>query len=58
MAQKLDGRQTDYEKYIESSSNWETLFKADPKSFNNDTGADTGFTGFFPSKHLNQTWGF
>jgi len=58
MAQRLRGRQADYEKYIERSSNWQNLFKADQKSFRNGASVDTGFTGFFQPKYLNETWGF
>lgn len=45
------------EKYLETSGNWENLYKSDQtSSFAN--GTDTGFTGFFQPKFLNQTWGF
>lgn len=47
----------DQEKYIESSGNWENLYKSDEtSSFAN--GTNTGFTGFFQPKFLNETWGF
>lgn len=47
----------DSEKYIESSSYWENLFKSDQTSFFAN-GSNTGFVGFFQPKFLNQTWGF
>lgn len=47
---------SDAEKYEKTSAYWQNLFKADQKSFSN--GTDTGFTGFFQPKYLNQTWGF
>ena len=46
----------DYETYLVRSGNWRNLLKADQMSFINAT--DTGFTGFFQPKYLNQTWGF
>ncbi|KAF3767307.1 family 92 glycoside hydrolase [Cryphonectria parasitica EP155] len=47
----------DQEKYIASSGNWENLYKSDQTSlFAN--GTDTGYTGFFQPKFLNETWGF
>ncbi|KAK3294520.1 glycoside hydrolase family 92 protein [Chaetomium fimeti] len=51
------GKVSDKEKYIESSGNWENLFKPDQVSawWN---GTETGFTGFFQPRYLNQTWGF
>lgn len=52
----------DQEKYIESSGNWQNLYKSDQTSFINTTSStrsvDTGFVGFFQPKFLNQTWGF
>lgn len=45
----------DAEKYEKRSESWKNLFKEDQTSFNN--GTDTGFTGFFQPKYLNQTWG-
>ncbi|KAK4069710.1 CAZyme family GH92 [Trichoderma aggressivum f. europaeum] len=49
------GKKGDQEKYIESSGNWQNLFKADQTSlFSN--GTDTGFKGFFQAKFLNETW--
>lgn len=47
---------SDAKKYEKSSSYWQNLFKADQTSFIN--GINTGFTGFFQPKYLNQTWGF
>lgn len=47
---------SDAEKYEKTSAYWQNLFKADQTSFSN--GTDTGFTGFFQPKYLNQTWGF
>ncbi|KAK4125595.1 glycoside hydrolase family 92 protein [Parathielavia appendiculata] len=56
MASKL-GKTIDKEKYIESSGNWQNLFKKDQESvwWN---GSDTGFVGFFQPRYLNETWGF
>lgn len=56
MASLLGGRESDVQKYIGRSGNWKNLYKADQTSFVN--GADTGYTGFFQPKYLNQTWGF
>lgn len=51
------GKTDDKSKYIDSSGNWQNLFKADQVSawWN---GSDTGFTGFFQPRYLNQTWGY
>jgi putative alpha-1,2-mannosidase len=51
------GKAADKEKYIESSGNWQNLFKQDQVSawWN---GTDTGFSGFFQPRYLNKTWGF
>jgi putative alpha-1,2-mannosidase len=49
------GKKGDQEKYIESSGYWQNLFKADQTSFFSN-GTDTGFTGFFQAKFLNETW--
>lgn len=51
------GKSSDYDKYIESSSNWKNLYKADQTSvwWN---GTDTGFVGFFEPRFLNKTWGY
>ncbi|KAK0619941.1 glycoside hydrolase family 92 protein [Immersiella caudata] len=51
------GKLADYEKYTESSSNWQNLYKADQTSawWN---GTDTGFVGFFEPRFLNKTWGY
>ncbi|KAK4450759.1 glycoside hydrolase [Podospora aff. communis PSN243] len=56
MAEKM-GKISDYEKYIESSSNWQNLYKADQTSFWWN-GTDTGFVGFFEPRFLNKTWGY
>lgn len=56
MAREL-GTKEDYEKYAKRSDNWKNLFKADQKSLFPD-GNDTGFTGFFQPRFLNQTWDF
>ncbi|KAG5949819.1 hypothetical protein E4U53_005733 [Claviceps sorghi] len=51
------GRKEEEERYIASSANWRNLYKADQTSlFPN--GTNTGYTGFFQPKYLNQTWGF
>lgn len=55
LAQGL-GRDDLYAKYIKRSTNWRNLWRADQKSA--IRGTDTGFTGFFQPKYLNQTWGF
>ncbi|KAK4169965.1 glycoside hydrolase [Cladorrhinum sp. PSN259] len=48
---------TDQAKYLESSGNWQNLYKADQNSsWWNST--DTGFTGFFQPRFLNGTWGY
>lgn len=51
------GKDTDVEKYQESSGNWYNLFKPDQMSalFNHTW---TGFVGFFQPKFLNETWGY
>lgn len=48
----------DQEKYVESSGNWQNLYRADQTSFFNTSAGpvDTGFVGFFQPKFLNQTW--
>ncbi|XWW98837.1 hypothetical protein V2A60_006840 [Cordyceps javanica] len=43
-------------KYLQRSTNWRNLWKADQASFIN--GSDTGFRGFFQPKYQNGTWGF
>ena len=50
------GKIADAEKYAKRSQNWQNIFKADQKSVIN--GSDSGFTGFFQPKYLNQTWGY
>ncbi|KAH8705053.1 putative alpha-1,2-mannosidase family protein [Talaromyces proteolyticus] len=47
---------SDAEKYQKTSGYWQNLFKDDQKAYIN--GTDTGFTGFFQPKYLNQTWGY
>lgn len=51
------GKESDVEKYQQSSANWLNLFKADQMSalFNHTW---TGFVGFFQPKFLNMTWGY
>ncbi|RDW77967.1 putative alpha-1,2-mannosidase family protein [Coleophoma crateriformis] len=56
MANGLGGLNTDVQKYLGRSANWQNLFKSDQTSFFN--GADTGYVGFFQPKYLNETWGF
>lgn len=46
----------DAEKYEKNSGAWKNLFKKDQTSY--WKGKDTGFTGFFQPKYLNETWGF
>ncbi|KAM4063652.1 glycosyl hydrolase family 92 protein [Hirsutella rhossiliensis] len=49
------GHQGDHEKFVSSSGKWRNLYKNDqPSYFLN--GTDTGFTGYFQPKYLNQTW--
>lgn len=55
MARKM-GRHIDAEKYESSSTYWQNLFKRDQTSYIN--GSNTGFTGFFQPKFLNETWGY
>ncbi|KAI9843619.1 MAG: hypothetical protein M1837_006201 [Sclerophora amabilis] len=55
MAQRM-GKDADAEKYSRRSENWKNLYKADQTSSIN--GVDTGFTGFFQPKYLNQTFGY
>ncbi|KAF7187126.1 putative secreted glycosidase [Pseudocercospora fuligena] len=50
-----EGNMADYEKYIDTSSYWKNMWKADQNSSIN--GTDTGFTGFLMPKFLNGTWG-
>ncbi len=51
------GKTGDKEKYLESSGNWQNIFKPDqPSRWWN--GTDTGFKGFFQPRHLNKTWDF
>lgn len=51
------GKQGDVEKYQATSGNWINLFRADKTSILFNSTEDTGFTGFFQPKYLNQTWG-
>ncbi|KAK5121455.1 hypothetical protein LTR85_005288 [Meristemomyces frigidus] len=51
------GNQGDVEKYQQSSENWVNLFDAGQTSYLFN-GSNTGFTGFFQPKFLNQTWGY
>ncbi|KAH8668742.1 putative alpha-1,2-mannosidase family protein [Xylariales sp. PMI_506] len=48
---------SDAEKYQASSEYWKNLYNPSQASYL-PTGGDTGFTGFFQPKYLNQTWGF
>ena len=50
-------RTTDEDKYIESSENWQNLYKPDQTSFWWN-GTDTGFVGFFQPRYFNKTWGY
>jgi putative alpha-1,2-mannosidase len=47
----------DVEKYVDSSENWKNLYSPTQQSYF-ATGTNTGFTGFFQPRYLNQTWGF
>lgn len=51
------GKESDKEKYVASSDNWKNLYKKDQTSSLFD-GQDTGFTGFFQPRYLNETWGY
>ncbi|KAJ6438156.1 ankyrin repeat domain-containing protein 52 [Purpureocillium lavendulum] len=51
------GKKDEQEKYIASSGNWKNLYRQDQKSAY-PNGTDTGFTGFFQPRYLNQTWGY
>lgn len=51
------GDQGDVEKYQQSSGNWINLFDYDQTSYLSN-GSNTGFTGFFQPKFLNETWGY
>ncbi|KAF7114568.1 hypothetical protein CNMCM5793_009213 [Aspergillus hiratsukae] len=53
---KRMGHDSDYEKYMQRSSNWQNMFKADQRSYIN--GVDTGFAGFLQPRYLNGTWGY
>ncbi|KAI0128021.1 glycosyl hydrolase family 92-domain-containing protein [Xylariales sp. AK1849] len=56
MARGLN-KSTDMEKYLQSSENWGNLY--DPRQTSSfATGVDTGFTGFFQPRYLNQSWSF
>ena len=52
----LGGHESDVEKYVGRSENWQNLWDPTQTSFIN--GTDTGFTGFFQPKFLNETFGF
>lgn len=56
LAKALGGHDADVEKYLKRSTNWQNLYNNSTKSAIN--GTDTGFTGYFQPKYLNQTWGF
>ncbi len=51
------GKTGDAEKYVQSSGNWQNLYKSDQAStwWN---GTDTGFVGFFEPRFLNKTWAY
>ncbi|RCI12935.1 hypothetical protein L249_0930 [Ophiocordyceps polyrhachis-furcata BCC 54312] len=49
------GRTADAERYLGSSGNWRNLWREDQASHRSN-GSDTGFTGFFQPRNLNQTW--
>jgi len=51
------GKRGEQEKYIASSGNWKNLYREDQTSAY-PNGTDTGFTGFFQPRYLNQTWGY
>ena len=45
-------------KYLQRSENWKNLFKPNQTSYLLDSDTNTGFTGFFQPKFLNETWGY
>ena len=45
-----------YTTYMQRSGAWRNLFKSDTVSYLN--GVNTNFTGFFPPKYMNGTWGY
>jgi predicted alpha-1,2-mannosidase len=55
MAQAM-GKQSDYSKYVQRSTNWKNLWNPSQTSFINAT--NTGFVGFLQPKYLNGTFGF
>ncbi|KAJ8071448.1 hypothetical protein OCU04_001768 [Sclerotinia nivalis] len=57
MGSGLGGHESDVQKYLGRSKNWQNLFNAAQTSFRSN-GTNTGFKGFFQPKYLNQTWGF
>ncbi|KAK8189420.1 glycoside hydrolase family 92 protein [Phyllosticta capitalensis] len=50
------GNIADFEKYLERSTYWKNMYKADQTSFINET--NTGFVGFLQPRYLNGTFGF
>ena len=50
------GHMDDYEKYLERSTYWKNMYKADQTSSLN--GTDTGFVGFLQPRYQNGTFGF
>ncbi|KAI0014693.1 family 92 glycosyl hydrolase [Xylariomycetidae sp. FL0641] len=54
---KARNNTADMEKYLHSSEYWKNLYKPDQKSYF-FAGTDTGFTGFFQPRFLNETWGY
>lgn len=53
---KALGKNDDHTKYLERAHSWKNIYKADQGSFID--GKDTGFTGFFQPRFLNETWGY
>ncbi|KAA8573951.1 hypothetical protein EYC84_005494 [Monilinia fructicola] len=56
MGSRLGGHESDVQKYLGRSENWQNLYNAEQASYLQN-GTNTGFKGFFQPKYLNQTWG-
>lgn len=50
------GHASDYEKYIQRSSNWKNVYN--PTQTSSINGTNTGFVGFLQPRFLNGTWGY
>lgn len=56
MGSGLGGHESDVQKYLDRSENWQNLYN-DAQTSYLANGTNTGFKGFFQPKYLNQTWG-